>query len=301
MRGQVPDDISFKVTLVTQRRLWLPAEFVAVFSPRNDAESRRPPVPKGPSLHKVTLVPLVICFLSLSSPHGRSQVPGRNVDAWSRVPGGTQSLGTSITYSPDSSHMLIGLAESRRTWTAGVEYTHLVHYGDLLRWDYEGSVIPLWEESDPEMIGTSATVAGSTYVTTQAPVRVTFVDRNPVGVASDGSGPTSPIYPLYGRQNTYAAALSPLGTRMTAFPDRKLRPSFAVDLGFVVASRDIPVDDSDQFNYMFAFGPGVELYTSQWSSMRLEYLYRHISNAHQGFVNPGVDQGVLRLTLSHHR
>ena len=130
---------------------------------------------------------------------------------------------------------------------------------------------------------------------------MTFVDRSPVGVASTGSGPTSPIYQTYSRQNTYAAALSPLGARMTALPDRKLRPSFAVDLGFVVSSRDIPINESDQFNYMFAFGPGVELYTSQWSSVRLEYLYRHISNAHEGMVNPGVDQGVIRMTLSHHR
>jgi hypothetical protein len=240
-------------------------------------------------------------FLSLSSLSVFGQVPGKYFADWSRLPGGTQSIGVSTSYSPDSSHIFIGLAQQRRTWTTSVEYTHLLSYGNKLRWDYEGSVTPLYAESDPVSIGMIATVAGTTYVTPQAPQRVTFVDRAPVGVAHALNGATSPIYPMYGRQTTYAAGVAPLGARVTAFPDRGLRLSFAVDLGFVVSPRDIPVDLSDQFNYMFAFGPGVELYTSQTSSVRLEYIYRHISNANAGFVNPGVDQGVVRLTVSRHR
>jgi hypothetical protein len=242
----------------------------------------------------------ILCsgFLSLSA---LGQVPGKYTGEWSRVPGGTESLGFSASYSPDSSHILIGLAQDRRTWTAGVEYTHLLSYGEKLRWDYEGSVMPLYAESDPTAVGATTTIAGSTFVMPETPVRVVTMDRSAVGVASAGTGTTAPIYTLYGRQTTYAAALAPLGVRMSAFPNRGLRPSFAVYLGFVVSSRDIPVNDSDQFNYMFSFGPGVELYTSQVSSVRLEYIYRHISNAHEGFVNPGVDQGVIRLTMSHHR
>jgi hypothetical protein len=127
------------------------------------------------------------------------------------------------------------------------------------------------------------------------------MDRSAVGVASTGSGTTAPIYPLFGRQTTFAAAVAPLGFRASAFPNRGLQPSFAVDLGFVVSSRDIPVNDSNNFNYMFAFGPGIQLYATQMSSVRLDYMYRHISNAHSGVLNPGVDQGVIRLTFSHHR
>ena len=215
--------------------------------------------------------------------------------------GGVESFGVSSTWSPDSSHILIGLSEQRRTWTLGVEYTHRLGSGKRFRFDYEGSLQPLYEESDPTEIGTITTIAGRTFITPQAPVRVIFEDRGPVGFII-GAGPAPlPIYAYYGRQNTYAAALSPLGARVSGFPRSRLQPSFALDLGFVVSSRDLPVDLADQFNYMFSFGPGVQVFASPRSSMRLEYIYRHISNAHQGYQNPGVDQGVVRLTISRHR
>ena len=53
--------------------------------------------------------------------------------------------------------------------------------------------------------------------------------------------------------------------------------------------------------YMFEFGPGVQVFTGARSALRLEYLYHHVSNAHLGNLNPGVDQGVFRLTFSRYR
>jgi hypothetical protein len=213
--------------------------------------------------------------------------------------GGIQSIGITGSFSPDSSHMLIGLSQQRRTWTAGFEYTHLLYAGDAFRFDYEGSVMPFWQESDPVLLGTTFTLNGQTFVTQQTPYRVVTVNRGPVGVAED-NGVTVPIYALWGRQDTLGGSLAPLGARLSAFPRSRIQPSLSVDTGFVVATRDIPIDLSDQFNYMFSFGAGVRLYTSQLTSVRLDYVYRHISNAHQGFENPGVDQGVVRLTVSKH-
>jgi len=241
-------------------------------------------------LRKAALVSLFAGLVCLS---GWGQEPGGV--------GGVQSFGFSSGYSPDSSHILIGLAEQRRTWTAGIEYTHLLHAGRQFRFDYEGSVVPFYFESDPTVTGTVTTINGKTLITPEAPVRVIFVDRGPVGTIVEGHGATVPIYATYGRQNTYAAALVPLGARASVFPRSHIQPSFSLDLGFVVSSRDLPVDESDQFNYLFAFGPGVQVYSNARSSLRLEYLYRHISNAHMGNQNPGVDQGVFRLTLSRHR
>jgi hypothetical protein len=106
---------------------------------------------------------------------------------------------------------------------------------------------------------------------------------------------------VYGREDTYAAAFNPLGARITAFPRWRLRPSFSLDLGFVVSRQDIPVDQSDRFNYLFSFGPGLEIFTYSNTSWRVEYVYRHMSNAGQGDQNPGVDQGVVRVTISLHR
>jgi opacity protein-like surface antigen len=212
--------------------------------------------------------------------------------------GGAQSCGFTWSYSSDSSRIMIGEAEQRRIWTLGVEYTHLLHQGHWVRWDYAGSLMPLFEESDPTDIGTVYTYNGENVVTPQTPFRVTTVDYGPVGIEPRGKSTSVPLYARYGRESTYSAAFSPLGVRTSALQRWRVQPSFAFDLGFVVSARDIPVDDADWFNFMFAFGPGVQFITSRRSFLRLEYIYRHTSNAGLGDVNPGVDQGVVRLTMS---
>jgi len=214
---------------------------------------------------------------------------------------GTSSFGLAASYSPDSSHILIGTAGQRRTWTFGAEYARLLHQTPQLRFDYEASLTPFFLESDPTVTATVFTSSGQTIVTQQTPERVVRVDHGPVGSILTGNGSMAPIYAIFGRQNTYAASIAPLGVRVSALPRWIVQPSFAVNLGFVVSARDIPIDDSDQFNYTFALGPGVQFFTGQRTSWRLEYLYRHISNAGQGAQNPGIDQGVVRLTVSRHR
>ncbi len=214
---------------------------------------------------------------------------------------GIQSFGFSSSYSPDSSHILIGESEHRRIWTLGAEYTHRLHQQSLFRLDYEGSLIPIYEETDPTVVGTKFTLAGQDFFTRLAPVRVVSVAHGPVGSAATGLTASVPIYALSGRQNTYAAAFSPLGVRMSALPRWRLQPSFAVDLGAVFSARDIPVDHAAQFNYIIAMGPGLQFFGDNHLSWRLEYLYRHVSNAGRGAQNPGVDQGVVRVTVSRHR
>ena len=233
-------------------------------------------------------------------------IPSVCVRAQERPPfGGVQSFGFSTSYSPNSSHMFIGQARQRRTWSSGFEYTRFLLTTRKLRLDYEGSVLPFFVESDPTVTGTVTylTTATSTYVfyASETPFRVLSINHAPVGNALRAPGVTAPVYATYGRQNTFGGALSPLGARVTGFPRARVRPSLSLDLGFVVSSRDLPVDLADQFNYMFSFGPGLQVFSGPRSSVRLEYVYRHISNAHQGYQNPGVDQGTFRLTLSHYR
>jgi hypothetical protein len=214
--------------------------------------------------------------------------------------GGVESVGITSSYSPDSSHILIGEAEQRRIWTAGVQYTRLLGSSYKTRWDFEASLLPFYQESDPTAIGTEVTIAGHTYVSSQAPVRITTVPRGPIGyVTADGT--TMPVYGLYGRRTTNGGSLSPLGARATWFQQSRIQPSFSLNLGFVLAARDIPVDNAYKFNFLFSFGPGVQVFATSRSSVRLEYIFRHISNASLGDVNPGIDQGVFRLTLSRHR
>jgi hypothetical protein len=241
-------------------------------------------------LFKAAIVSIFAAFASLCGASLHGQEPLR-LDA-------RQSFGFSTTYSADSSHILIGDAEQRRIWTLGAEYTPLIHPGPRFRFDYEGSVMPLYEETDPTVYGTIFTLNGQTFTTEQTPERVVYAVRGPVGTVGTGKGANSPVYALTGREDTYAAAFAPLGARVNAFPRRRIQPSFALDLGFIVSARDIPIDQSSQFNFMFSFGPGVQLFTSPNASLRLEYIYRHASNAGLGNQNPGVDQGVARVILS---
>jgi hypothetical protein len=251
--------------------------------------------PEGPRLRKAALVATVAVLACLAGV-GRptlAQEPGQF--------GGVQSIGFSSSYSPDSSRILIGTAGQRRTWTVAAEYTHLLHRGPHFRLDYEGSVTPMFLESDPTVTGIIFTFRGVNFAAPQTPLRVISVNHGPIGTILTGGGTTIPIYGLFGRENTYAGAVAPLGARITALPRWRIQPSFALDLGFVASTRDIPVDDSSRFNYMFAVGPGVQIFSDRKTSWRLEYIYRHISNAGQGDQNPGVDQAVVRLTISHHR
>jgi hypothetical protein len=215
--------------------------------------------------------------------------------------GGVQSIGFSSSYSPDSSHIFIGACGQRRVWTLGAEYTRRLHQSPLFRVDYEGSVMPLFEETDPTVVGTTFTFAGQTFTTSQAPVRVVSMVRGPVGDAVTGLNTNAPLYAIYAREDTYAGAISPLGVRVTALPRWRIQPSFGLDMGFVISARDIPVEQSNQFNFLLAVGPGVQFFVDNHTSWRVEYLYRHMSNAGAGFQNPGVDQGVVRVTLSLHR
>jgi hypothetical protein len=200
-------------------------------------------------------------------------------------------------YSPTSSHILIGISGRRRTFAVGAEYTRRLWEGREARIDYSGEFSPLFRESDPTIVAEETTVAGSTVVTPVAPMRVVEVNHAPIG--SSCVSVCSPIYPVYGHdETTYAVALSPFGTRVIWMPRHRVQPTFETSLGVILSSRDIPVDGTAVFNYQFSFGPGVQVFASRQTALRLEYVFRHISNANSGTLNPGIDQCVFRLTLS---
>ena len=246
-------------------------------------------------MRKAALVPILagIVFTAVSI------CPLRGQDAGGY--GGVRSFGITTSESPTSSRILIGDSRHRRIWTLGGEYTRLLHRNRQFRLDYEAEVMPLFEETDPTLIGTQFTSSGQAIITPQSPVRVTSTTDQPIGSVLAGNGQMVPLYALFGRQDTYAGAFTPLGFRATALPRSRLQPTFAVDLGFVVAARAIPIDAGTQFNYMFTLGPGVQFFTDRHTSWRVEYIFRHVSNAGEGNQNPGIDQGVVRVTLNLHR
>ena len=69
------------------------------------------------------------------------------------------------------------------------------------------------------------------------------------------------------------------GVRATWFQHSRIQPSFSLNLGSLLAAREIPVNNAYKFNFLFSFGPGVQVFVTSRSSVRLRYIYRHISNA----------------------
>ena len=61
--------------------------------------------------------------------------------------------------------------------------------------------------------------------------------------------------------------------------------------------REIPILGASSLDFTFASGAGMELFLSPKRSMRVEYRVHHISNAHTAVLNPGIDNGVLRLSF----
>jgi hypothetical protein len=214
-----------------------------------------------------------------------------------------QSFGFSSTFSPDSSHILLGSSQQRRVWTAGFEYGRTIFGNDSLRLDYEGSISPFFQERDPTETGEIATLPdGSTIIFPTSTVRVVDVNA-PIGYLSGYGGPPVPLYPLaHGTEKTYALSVSPLGARLNGFNRSRIQTTFSSDLGLVFSSRDLPIDNSARLNYLFSFGPGLEIFYKKNEGIRFEYLFRHMSNANSGSNNPGVDAGVFRLTITrrHH-
>jgi hypothetical protein len=206
----------------------------------------------------------------------------------------------SASFAPDSSHILIGRAEQRQVWTLGIEADRTVYSSKSIRIDYFLSISPFFQERDPTIIGTYGTLPdGSVYRFPAAPVRVVTVNGAPLGYLSTGSGAPIPLYPIErSTEKTYAVAVSPIGARLNVLSFGRLQTTFAIDLGTVLSSNSLPVDNASRFNYMFSFGPGFEFFTSRNAAIRLEYLYRHISNANAGLNNPGIDSGVIRLSVT---
>jgi len=207
------------------------------------------------------------------------------------------------SYAANSGKILIGDADDRTLVKAGVGYTKQIKRWSRIKLSYEGSLEPFYQEADPLIIG--ATIVNPTGPPTvyysPSPYRPIFRasvigETNLVGIG------VFPIYAIYGkRERTYAFSAMPFGGRVQGFPGHRIQPTLSVDLGALVATRNIPVDYTSSFNFLSYAGPGVEVYWDNHHSVRIEYLYEHMSNAGLGYQNPGLDSATWRITLTRYR
>ena len=211
-------------------------------------------------------------------------------------------------YSNDSSHIVLGLSDNRKLAALGGTYARRLLRTTAFTWQWMVEARPFLLESDP---------VGSRQVTPQAgsgdspvdtvlslqrasdcvPARETVTFPNPVNMQPM----TVAIVETCGRRWTYAGALSPLGQKVSFLPRRRVQPFVVGNAGFLVARHAIPLDAARRFNFTFEFGAGLEWFSATAHSFAVEYRVHHLSNDFTAQSNPGVDNGMLKVTYSFSR
>lgn len=217
--------------------------------------------------------------------------------------GGKNTYSAFIEYSNDSSHIILGSASNRKFASLGLQYERRLLSNRQFVWRYAAEFRPLILESDQTATLTISIVA--------PPPTITFFEPTAAALQCIGgqriiSG-TDPITGIHyaetiqtscGRRWTYAQGLSPAGTRINLRPHRRLQPTASFLAGYILSAKKIPLDAAGSFNFTFEFGAGLEYFQSQSRSIRLEYQIQHFSNADTAVENPGVDNGLFKLTCN---
>jgi hypothetical protein len=225
--------------------------------------------------------------------------------------GTNSSISAMQSYSPNSEHILVGTSTGRKSEQAGFGYSHQLKRWSSVVFSYEGWLLPLYVESDPTFGAISTPNVNNpggapTITPLSTPFRPIWLGQI-LGYVSPPLviGGYTPSYPVTGipgpRELTYASGALPIGFRITGFAKLRIQPTFAVNLGALYATRNIPVDYTSSFNFLTQAGPGVEIFVSKRASVRVEYLYDHLSNANLGATNPGLDSAAVRLSFNRYR
>lgn len=259
-----------------------------------------------PSHRSLAALPKILLLLVLPgqlitiAPPARAQTP---TQTQTEVPwyARRNTFGVTFAYSPDSSHMLLGLAERRKLLQIGASYNRRLVLNRLVSWQYSGELLPVALVSDPltRVVENQVTPAPSTVILDNqppmiscAPVTTPYTIFLGDGtVFASGTETTS----CHGRRWTIGQEFAPVGFQWNFLPHRRLQPFLNGHGGYIYSTEPIPVDFAGSFNFTFAFGAGVELYRSEHRSVRIEYRYHHISNHDTAPYNPGIDNGVIQV------
>jgi hypothetical protein len=217
--------------------------------------------------------------------------------------GSKNTFSAFLEYSNDSSHIVLGSSPNREFSSLGIQYERRLLSTHAFVWRYAAEFRPLVLESDPTATLTISVLAPPPSMTVIYPPAAalqclpgqrTFSGTEPIS----GIHYSETILTSCGRRWTYAQGLSPAGTRINLLPHRRLQPMASFLAGYMFSAKKIPLDSAGAFNFTFEFGAGLEYYQSQSRSIRFEYQVQHFSNANTAAANPGVDNGLFKLTYS---
>ena len=205
-------------------------------------------------------------------------------------------------YSPDSI-LWIGKTEGRRLFMLGGGWHRVLLAGNSVAWKFTVDVVPVMLVSQPTITGLLPTFTGTfpdlVFAGCNGPP-VTFETVN-----DTRGGFISPDFascPHPGRRTTYGFGLEPVGFDFNFRRRHRFQPVVGINGGFAIFRRDVPVSNSNSFNFTFSLRGGMQIFTSQSRSVTIGYRFHHISNANTGNpFNPGIDSNFIYAGYSFHR
>lgn len=237
--------------------------------------------------------------------HAQSETPGRDFSLCS----GWSLFGE---YSPDSTHLFLGISQDREFYSLGLTYHHRLLLNRVWQISWTPEIRPFMVETDPvrtaenynvcifpngNVNGPCTPVSGYAKFIPHEPV----LNATPATWSSTGSIAGQPYYEnytyYYSRRYTWVPGLSPIGFQGDFFPHSPVQPLVELSGGFAAAARDIPLFDTSAFNFTFSFGAGVRMFRSLTHATELEFRIQHFSNGYLGTANdPGIDSRVVRMS-----
>lgn len=201
-------------------------------------------------------------------------------------------------YSP-ASLTWIGKTQARHLYMAGAGWRRVILATNSVAWRFTVDVVPVLLVSQPTITGSSATFTGTPpnlVFTGCQPPTVTFETVS--NFAGQNLGPCEHA----SRRTTYGFGLEPVGFDFNFRRRHRFQPVVGINGGFAKFPRDVPVSNSNSFNFTFSLRGGMQMFLSQSHSVTVGYRYHHISNANTGNpFNPGIDSNFIYFGYSFHR
>lgn len=217
--------------------------------------------------------------------------------------GRRQTFAAFFDYSNDSSHIILGRSPNRKFTELGFQYEYRLKANRKFTWKYTAEFRPVIGESD--------LTAASVAILTSPPPTMTFINPPTATLLcvaglqtfsftdpNTGTFYSETVDTTCGRRWSYVEGLSPLGTRINFRPRSRWQPTASVLAGLLLSTKKIPIDSAGSFNFTFQLGAGLEYFRTPTQSIRLEYQLQHFSNGYTAPENPGVDNGLFKLTYT---
>jgi len=210
-------------------------------------------------------------------------------------------------YSNDSSHMLLGRAENRKLLSVGGSYAYRMWSTRYNTLQYLAEIRPMMFTSDPmetDSVSFNPSAANS-GITVAAGGPVPASERCVSGIYTyqymdpiSGQVYTYTDTVTCSRRWTFAQGMSPVGFKVNLLPHRRVQPVISGLAGYMFSTKPVPTNGAGSLNFTFEFGGGIEVFRGHGRSMLVEYRYHHYSNKDSADENPGVDNGIFKLTYS---